>query len=88
MSNDRYGSRGNSEKRQLIELRGIERAAEAAGRVPDQAKQRQPGRQADRDDNHPDSLHDGDGAHVRAEFGGNPHDLRQPARCGGEVCGN
>ena len=84
----RNQGRGRDEDRELIELRGIERAADAAGGMADETEQRQSGRQADRDDHHARGLHDGDGAHVGVEFGGQPHHLRQAAGRRGEIGGH
>ena len=86
MSDD--DGRGGDQDRQLAELRGIERPADAAGAVADEAEQRQPGRQADRDDHHAHGLHDGDGADVGVEFGGEPHHLRQAAGRRREIGGH
>ena len=88
MGDKRDDSRGGDQNREFIELRGIERSADAAAGMADEAEQRQPGRQADRDDHHAHGLHDGDRAHVGVEFGGEPHHLRQSAGRRGKVGGN
>ena len=77
---------GRNQNGQFVECRQIERYGRSRRRTSNKAEQRQPGRQADGNDNDANALHDRNRAQVGAEFGAERQDLRHSTRRGRQIC--